>query len=85
MAAGKKHGGRKKGTLNKVNSDIKAMVLEALEETGGVDYLVMCSKEQPVAFLGLVGKVLPLTIKADVQAEVGGKWVVEFVNAPSGK
>ena len=31
--------GRPAGRLNKVNADIKAMIVEALSEVGGVDYL----------------------------------------------
>jgi len=85
MPAGKKYGGRAKGTPNKLTADVKTMVLEALEGSGGVDYLMARAEDQPVAFMGLVGKVLPLTVKAQVQAEVGGKWVVEFVDSPQGK
>jgi hypothetical protein len=57
-----RRGGRVKGTPNKVNSDIKQMVVEALSRAGGVKYLVQCAHKQPVAFLGPVGRVLPLTI-----------------------
>jgi hypothetical protein len=57
-----RRGGRTKGTPNKVNGDIKEMVVAALSRAGGVDYLVQCAHKQPVAFLGLVGRVLPLTI-----------------------
>jgi len=38
------------------------MIVEALDKAGGVEYLVKQSREQPVAFMGLVGKVLPLQI-----------------------
>jgi len=54
--------GRPKGASNKVNREVKQMILDALELAGGVEYLVDQAKEKPVAFLALVGKVLPLQI-----------------------
>ena len=59
---GIKTGGRKKGTPNKLSSTVKEMVLGALGEAGGQDYLLQQSKLNPVAFLTLVGKVLPTEI-----------------------
>lgn len=41
---------------------IKEMIESALDKAGGVDYLVTQSQENPVAFMGLVGKVLPMQI-----------------------
>lgn len=62
---GPKTGGRRKGTSNKLSGDVKAMVLAALDETGGVTYLVEQSKANPTAFMTLVGKVLPMTVAGD--------------------
>ena len=60
---GKRPGaGRPLGSPNKYNADIKSMVLTALSNAGGADYLTEQAKKNPVAFMGLVGKVLPLTI-----------------------
>ena len=56
--------GRPKGTVNKVTREIKEMVVQALSEAGGVDYLVEQSEKNPVAFLGLVGKIIPLQVNA---------------------
>ena len=60
--------GRPRGAQNKMNADVKAMILGALDELGGQDYLVTQARENPVAFLSLVGKILPKEIKADVAA-----------------
>lgn len=60
-----KLGGRKKGTPNKINADLKAMILGALNEKGGQRYLVEQAGKNPNAFLTLVGKVLPMTIAGD--------------------
>lgn len=58
--------GRKKGVPNKVTKALKEMILGALDDAGGQDYLRRQADENPVAFLGLVGKVLPHQLKADL-------------------
>lgn len=63
-----KTGGRKKGTPNKVTSDVRAMVVGALEGVGGQQYLQTQAEANPTAFLTLVGKVIP----AQVTGEGGG-------------
>ncbi|OXJ00811.1 MULTISPECIES: hypothetical protein [Burkholderia] len=52
--------------------EVKEMIRQALEEAGGVEYLVERAKDPRTAsaFLSLVGKVLPLTIKGDPNAPV---------------
>lgn len=59
---GERRGGRKKGTPNKMTAALKDMILTALDNAGGVDYLVAQSRDNPTAFLSLVGKVLPMTV-----------------------
>lgn len=58
-----KTGGRKKGTPNKVNAALKEMILTALDESGGTEYLKCQAASNPTAFLSLVGKVLPMTVQ----------------------
>jgi hypothetical protein len=57
--------GRKKGVTNKITRDLKAMILGALEANGGQNYLEKQALENPVAFLTLLGKVLPTTLQGD--------------------
>lgn len=45
--------GRPKGAKNKLNREIRDMILTALETAGGVDYLVQQTKENPRVFLGI--------------------------------
>jgi hypothetical protein len=59
---GERRGGRKKGTPNKVTGELKDMILQALGRAGGVTYLTARAKDNPAAFLTLVGKVLPLQV-----------------------
>jgi len=46
----KKTGGRKKGTPNKTTAQLKDMILNALDESGGIDYLVKQVDENSTAF-----------------------------------
>lgn len=54
-----KTGGRKKGVANVVTRQLKDMIMEALSEAGGVQYLVKQAHENPSVFLALLGKTLP--------------------------
>ena len=56
--------GRPKGVPNKNTTAIKDMIAQALENAGGVDYLTERANDPKTysAFLGLVGKVLPMTL-----------------------
>ena len=56
--------GRPKGEPNKITREVKEMILQALEQAGGVDYLVQKAKDPRTAgpFLALVGKILPLQL-----------------------
>ena len=65
---GKEKGpGRPKGTPNKATTELKTMILEALGNAGGVEYLERRANDPKTAsaFLSLVGKVLPLQIAGD--------------------
>lgn len=57
--------GRPKGMPNKVTATLKAMILGALDDAGGREYLALQAKQQPAAFLALIGKVLPTTLTGD--------------------
>ena len=67
--------GHKKGVPNKINGDLKAMILGALAGAGGQDYLQRQAELNPGAFLTLIGKVLPMQITG----EGGGSLVIEVV------
>jgi hypothetical protein len=57
--------GRPKGAMNKHTASIKEMVLGALQDAGGREYLLRQANANPVAFMGLVGRVLPLQVTGD--------------------
>lgn len=60
----------RKGVPNKVTADLKNMILEALSNAGGAEYLERKANDPRTAsaFLGLVGKVLPMTIAGDKES-----------------
>lgn len=59
--------GRPKGTLNKNNAMIRDMIVQALDGVGGVQYLMECATDPKSrsAFLGLIGKVMPVQVQGD--------------------
>lgn len=68
-----KTGGRQKGVPNKLTADVKSMILGSLSRAGGEDYLLARSQDQPVAYMALVGKVLPLQLTG----EGGGAIIIQ--------
>ena len=64
--------GRVKGTPNKVTGDIRKMLREALESAGGTQYLLEQSRENPVAFMGLIGKIIPKEVETTISGSVQG-------------
>lgn len=65
-------GGSRKGRPNKATAELKDMILGALSDAGGQAYLQKQAKEQPAAFLTLIGKVLPkdLNLAGNVSLKV---------------
>ena len=55
--------GRPKGSRNKIPAALKDLILQALSDVGGAEYLATQAVKQPAAFLSLIGRVLPLQIK----------------------
>ena len=66
---------------NKATALLKDAILKAAETAGGgepdglVNYLVVQARQNPVAFMTLLGKVLP----TQVSDEKGGNIIVEIV------
>ena len=51
--------GRPKGMQNKVTKQLKEMVLGALDQAGGEQYLLSQARDNPGPFMTLLGKILP--------------------------
>ena len=67
---GKGNPGKPKGAVNKTTKELKEMILAALDQSGGVEYLVDRASDPRTAsaFLSLIGKVLPMTVAGDPSA-----------------
>lgn len=74
-----KNAGRKKGSTNKNTTLLKDMILNALNKAGGEEYLLKQAELEPTAFLGLIGKILPKEIDANVKGEIKGSITVNLV------
>ena len=65
-AAGVRVGGRPKGTPNKLTTDVRRLVLGALDELGGQKWLIQQARKHPVAFLSLISRCMPVAINGDL-------------------
>jgi hypothetical protein len=68
-----KTGGRSKGTPNRLTGELKNMILEAAHLAGGeggaTAYLSEQARANPVAFINLLGKLLPLSTELAAVAQ----------------
>lgn len=79
IGEGKAGPGRPKGLPNKTTALLKDAILLAAEKAGGKDgiagYLEKQATDEPVAFMSLLGKVLPMQITG----EAGGPMVITWL------
>lgn len=61
-------GGSRKGVPNKATAALKDMILGALDQAGGQQYLAEQAAKNPGPFLALIGRVLPTTLAGDPDA-----------------
>ncbi|OFC40877.1 hypothetical protein BAE30_16270 [Acidithiobacillus caldus] len=60
--------GRPAGVPNKTTRALKQALEESFERLGGVEWLVQLAATEPKAYAGLLAKLLPTQIDADVTA-----------------
>ena len=74
-------GGSRKGSPNKVTKELRSMILEAVDNCGGVDYLERRANDPKTAtaFLALLGKVLPLTLAGKVEFSLQAPWLKQAI------
>lgn len=59
--------GRRPDVPNKIGSELRALILEALDKAGAEDYLAKQAHESSAAFLTLLSKLIPRTAIVDAQ------------------
>lgn len=74
--------GRPKGSTNARNMMLKQMILNALERVGGIEYLSKQAKENPSAFLTLIGKVLPQDVNNNHSGGIKIDSTVNVIDKP---
>ena len=62
--------GARPATPNRITTDLREIITAALNEAGGVAYLRRQADENPVAFMGLLGKILPQRIESNQPVNV---------------
>jgi hypothetical protein len=60
----------KKRGPGKMTKDIKEVLLIAFEKAGGCSYLVKQSKENPKAFMALLGRCIPAQVSLDISVSL---------------
>ena len=68
MAKGRKTGGRKAGTRNKFTTALKDVIVGGLSDAGGQAWLAEQARKNPVPFMALIGRVLPLQVPTLLRA-----------------
>ena len=58
--------GRPKGVPNKTTASIKAAIEAAFQGVGGHEYLMQQAKENPQAFMTLLGKIIPAQVQTEI-------------------
>lgn len=76
--------GRKPGVQNKIQRELRELIEGALHAAGGRAYLVRQAEENPVAFLTLLGKILPKEIRADITGNVAISEIRRVIVRPVG-
>jgi len=82
VGVAKKAGGRKKGVPNKITTDMRAIVLEALEKLGGADWLANQAARNPKDFMAMLCKMIPKTLDKHVNGNVSLSVLSEFGPPP---
>ena len=62
--------GRPRGATNTMTRSLREMILGALDDAGGQDYLAEQAHKNPAAFLALVGRVLPREPQVEIPKHI---------------
>lgn len=71
--------GRPKGLPNKITTELKAMIRDALDGVGGQAYLERQAQDNPNAFLTLLGKTVPSDVNAKLSGAIKVDGSIRFI------
>lgn len=79
--------GRPKGVPNKTTRTIKEAIEAAFQGVGGAQYLMEQARQNPQAFMTLLGKIIPAQVQADLTNSDGSfkPAVIQIVAAQAKK
>ena len=75
----KKTGGRKKGTANKITQTLKEMLMGSLDSVGGQEYFERQAEANPVAYMTIIGKLIPNELKAEIDAKTDSTLTINIM------
>ena len=61
--------GRPKGSPNRITTELREMVMAALEQEGGVELLRRWAREKPEVFSKLLVRCIPQAVRAEVDGD----------------
>jgi hypothetical protein len=75
----KKTGGRKKGITNKMTKTLKEMLMGSLDAVGGQEYFERQAEANPVAYMTIIGKLIPSELKAEIDAKTDSTLTINIM------
>lgn len=82
---GIRHGGRQKGTPNKVTSTVKDNVLAVFKKLGGAEAMANWARDNPTHFYQLYAKLIPQDVHKTVEHRVPTKITFNAIDMSGGK
>jgi hypothetical protein len=77
MAAGKKTGGRVKGTPNALSSGVKSNIIGVFDKIGGRDQMAKWAQENQTEFYKLYGRLLPTEVSGPEGAPIPVQFIIK--------
>ena len=71
--------GRPKGVANKLTQTIKQSIEIAFLGVGGAEFLMQQARENPQAFMTLLGKIIPAQVQAELTGKDGGPLAIQKI------